>query len=275
MRKVFLFTSILFCLVSCNSQPTNLSHKDSLLQPVIKNVPYDSSIKTIHVFVALCDNKYQGIVPVPPIIGNGQDPGNNLYWGCSAGIKTYFKKSSQWKLIRFYKLDEIKLERLIFENISSNSYLVADAYDGKFIKNCTIDFLKACAGQVKDTIKIGNKVAGIYGNSKLVAYIGHDGLMDFDLDEDYKNTDGTQRDAIILACKSKSYFSQALHHTKAQPLIWTTGLMCPEAYTLHDAVGRYLVNDSRENIRTAAATAYAKYQKCGLKAAKNLLVTGW
>ncbi|WP_176700834.1 hypothetical protein [Gilliamella sp. Fer4-1] len=37
--------------------------------------------KVIHVLVALCDNKYQKIVPVPKAIGNGQDPKSNLYWG--------------------------------------------------------------------------------------------------------------------------------------------------------------------------------------------------
>ena len=49
--------------------------------------------KTIHIFVALCDNKYQGIVPVPKAIGNGQDHNNNLYWGALYGIRTYFKKN--------------------------------------------------------------------------------------------------------------------------------------------------------------------------------------
>lgn len=31
-------------------------------------------VRTIHVFVALCDNEHQGIVPVPEIFGNGDDP---------------------------------------------------------------------------------------------------------------------------------------------------------------------------------------------------------
>ncbi len=35
--------------------------------------------KTVKVFVALCDNKTQGIVPVGEKIGNGDDPDANLY----------------------------------------------------------------------------------------------------------------------------------------------------------------------------------------------------
>jgi len=35
--------------------------------------------KTIHVFVALCDNEFQGIVPVPESLGNGKKYQTNLY----------------------------------------------------------------------------------------------------------------------------------------------------------------------------------------------------
>jgi hypothetical protein len=93
-----------------------------------------SSSPVIHVFVALCDNKYQGIVPVPAKIGNGQDPNSNLYWGCGYGIRTYFKKSKEWKLIRTQKIDSVKLERLVFKHVDKNYYLVADAYNGQYIK---------------------------------------------------------------------------------------------------------------------------------------------
>ena len=59
--------------------------------------------KTIHVLVALCDNKYQGIVPVPKGIGNGQDADSNLYWGCGYGVRTYFKRSKEWKFVKSEK----------------------------------------------------------------------------------------------------------------------------------------------------------------------------
>ena len=43
--------------------------------------PAPRSFKVVHVFVALCDNRHQGIVPVRAELGNGQDPRTNLYWG--------------------------------------------------------------------------------------------------------------------------------------------------------------------------------------------------
>lgn len=235
----------------------------------------DSASKTIHIFVALCDNKYQGIVPVPPKIGNGQDPNNNLYWGCGYGVRTYFKKSKEWKLLRTHKIDSLKLERIVFKHVSKNYYLVADAYNGKFIKQCTIDFFNACAGKLKDTIHIQNKIIGIAGHSKLVSYIGHDGLMDFDLKISFSNLDNKKRDCIILACVSKHYFAPYLEQTKAYPLVWTTGLMCPEAYTVHDAITGFINGENAESCRSRAALAYQSKHKCGIKGARNLLVTGW
>ncbi len=229
---------------------------------------------TIHLLVALCDNKYQGIVPVPARIGNGQDPATNLYWGCGYGIKTYFKRSAEWKLISSQKLDTVKFERLVFKHRSKDFFLVADAYNGKHIARCTHDFFAGCSGQSKDTIHINGRVLGLYGNARMMAYVGHDGLMDFDLEGTYQS-DGTRRDCIILACYSKSYFKTHLKETGANPLVWTSGLMCPEAYTFHDALSGYVNQESAEQIRTRAAKAYSKFQKCSEGAAKNLLLTGY
>jgi len=235
----------------------------------------DSSAKTIHIYVALCDNKYQGIVPVPKAIGNGQDPNSNLYWGCGYGIRTYFKKSAEWKLLKTQKVNALILERLVFKHATKNLYLIADAYDGEHIKKCTEDFLNSACGKVKDNILLENKSIGIAGHADLVAYIGHDGLMDFELTNTYVNSDKKKRDVIILACYSKSFFSKHLAQANINPLVWSTGLMAPEAYTVHDAITGYVANETNEQIKTRAANAYSKYQKCSLKAARNLLVTGW
>lgn len=231
--------------------------------------------KTIHVLVALCDNKYQGIVPVPARIGNGQNPDANLYWGCGYGIRSFFKKSKEWSFVSSQKIDSTLLERVIFKHNQWNYCLVADAYNGKDIRACTRDFLRSCAGQKKDSILVNARKLGLYGQSALLAYIGHDGLMDFTLQESFANADGISRDAIILACASKSYFAPHLKQTKARPLVWTTGLMCPEAYTLHDALTGYVNREQPQEVRMRAAKAYAKYQKCGEKAAMRLLVGGY
>jgi hypothetical protein len=99
--------------------------------------------------------------------------------------------------------------------------------------------------------------------------------MDFSLDELPQKADDRRRDAIILACISKRYFDRPLRQTGARPLVWTTGLMAPEAYVLKAAIDGWILEESGEKIRRRAADAYNRYQRCGLKAAMNLFSTGW
>ena len=274
MKTLLLIISLF--LFSCKDESKLISAVETDNKPENTAVSFEGKSKTIHIFVALCDNKYQGIVPVPTKIGNGQDPDNNLYWGCAYGIRSYFKKSKEWKFLKSEKnINDIVLERVIFKHTSKDYYLIADAYDGKYIKECIIDFLKSSSGIIKDTLNINNETIGISGNSSLVSYIGHDGLMDFQLSESFKNTDDKKRDVIILACYSKRFFSPHLSNSNVNPLVWSTNLMAPEAYVIHDAITGYINNEDNQQIRNRAAKAYSKFQKCSEKAAKNLLVTNW
>lgn len=235
----------------------------------------ENGIKSIHVFVALCDNKYQNIARVPMALGNGRSPNTNLYWGALYGIRTYFKKSNEWELLTTIKINNIILERLIFKHAQENYYLIADAYNGQYIKQCIQDFLNSSSGNKKEVLQLDDIIFGTGSNASALIYIGHDGLMDFQLSESFLNTDNKRRDVIILACYSKRYFSPYLQEANVNPLLWTTNLMAPEAYTLHDALTGYINGETNEDIRERAAAAYAEYQKCSINAAKRLLVTDW
>jgi hypothetical protein len=239
-----------------------------------------NSPRTIHVFVALADNANQGIVPVPAKLGNGEDPEHNLYWGSAFGVKTFFSRSPDWKLVASGQKpkDEV-LERCIFKYRTANVYVIADAYRGREIKTAILNFFDAAAGlswgQTK--IKDGSQelTLNILGGSNLVTYIGHDGLMDFKLPRIPRKKNNTPRQAIILACASKAYFAEPLRASGAYPLLWTTNLMAPEAYTLKSALDGWILGEDNEQIRERAAAAYDKYQKCGLNPARRLMATGW
>ncbi len=232
--------------------------------------------RVIHVLVALCDNVNQGIVPVPAAIGNGEDPPRNLYWGAAFGLKTFFSKSKNWtKIAEVSNPKENVLERLIFKHKTENVYLVADAYRGSKMRETIDDFFTAVSGGKRETIPVQNTNLQVLAGADLVAFIGHNGLMDFSLEKEFFKKDGHSRDAIILACASRNYFSGPLRSTGAKPLLWTSNLMAPEAYTLHDALEGWIRGESDEQVRTRAASAYAKYQKINVKAARGLLVTGW
>ncbi len=238
-------------------------------------ISFCSQAKVIHVYVALCDNASQGIVPVPEKLGNGDDAYNNLYWGAYYGTKAFFKRSNQWTMVDCQAVNDTIIERCVFQHKASNTYLVAHAYRGRLIKNCIEDFLKAAAGGELPQLYVEGEELDNGNKERLVAYVGHDGLMEFSIDQLPKAKGQAKRDAIVLACISKSYFEEPIRKTGATPLLWTTGLMAPEAYTLEAAVNAWIVGASSEEVREKAAATYHKYQKCGINGARRLLVTGY
>lgn len=244
------------------------------------NVSPTNPGKVIHVLVALCDNQYQGIVPVPPRIGNGDDPANNLYWGAGYGVKSFFSKAADWTAIpNVPKTAAAVLERVAFKHKQKNVFLVADAYRGREIKQCTTDFFRFAAGdggEVVDLTLGAQRVSlKIGGGADLIAYVGHDGLMDFSISNVPERADQRTRDVMILACASKAYFKDPLRRTGATPLLWTTGLMAPEAYVLKAGVDGWVLGESGDQVKRRAAEAYNRFQRCGIGAANRLFSTGW
>lgn len=236
--------------------------------------------RVVHVFVALADNQHQGIIPVPAALGNGSDPARNLYWGAAFGVKTYFKASKEWELVSSgHASKDAILDRCIFKNRTEDVFLVADAYEGSQIKMAVTDFLSAAAGVSKEKISVkphAEEISlAVAGDADLVAYVGHDAFMDFQIPPIAGIKGNKPRRAIVLACASKAFFSPYLRQTGAEPLLWTTGLMAPEAYTLKAALDGWIAREDDEAIRRRAAQAYDKYQKCGVRAASRLFVAGW
>lgn len=244
--------------------------------------PRPDSIRLIHVFVALCDNKYQGIVPVPAGIGNGQQPRSNLYWGAGYGVQTYFTRSKDWEVVAkgtysvVIREDSVVLDRLLLRHRRQGVYLLAEAFDGRNMKETITEFLQAAAGKLPRMIKLQGRDSLYFGGeADLLAFVGHDGLMDFSLQQRFKGDTLKKRETIILACYSKRFFGPHLQSTGAQPLLWTSGLMAPEAYTLHDAINAWVAGKTAPQIQQAAAKAYSTYQRCSMQAATRLLPTGW
>jgi len=238
----------------------------------------ESSPKVVHVFVALADNQHQGIIPVPPALGNGSDPQRNLYWGAAFGVKTFFKSSDEWQVLSCGRGPKVAiLERCVFKYRSEDVFLIADAYQGSEIKSAVTDFLSAAAGITSENIRVKvnsddvSLAAG--GAADLLTYVGHDAFMDFQIAPIAGARGAKTRRTIVLACASKAFFGPYLRQAGAEPLLWTTGLMAPEAYTLKATLTGWIANENDEAIRHRAAQAYNKYQRCGERAALRLFAT--
>jgi hypothetical protein len=212
--------------------------------------------KRIAVFVGLCDNTTQGIVKVGAKIGDGDKPDDNLYWGCSDGLKSFFKASRRWKLEKRETTtgDERILERLTFRHVSAKAVLVAEAWRGSSLKECYVAAEKAM----------------LSGENQLVAFIGHNVLMDTVIDAPAVKAKG-RTDAIVLCCVSDRYFRERLTRAGIRPVLLTTQLMYPGSFLLHDALEPWLAGKDPQALRAAAGTAYARNQKIKVAAATGVL----
>jgi len=210
--------------------------------------------KRVAVFVALCDNASQGIVPVPARIGDGEKPGDNLYWGCTDGFAGCFGASKAWKLTKKEVPEDKRVfERRIYLNSAAGVEVTAEAWRGSEIKACLTAF----------------ETALISGNHNLCAFVGHNVLMDAEVAAPVGKA-VKPCDAIVLCCMSESYFKHRLESAGSRPVLLTTQLMYPGSFLLRESLPVWAKGGSLEKVREAAAIAYAKNQKISVKAARGV-----
>jgi hypothetical protein len=210
--------------------------------------------KKVALFVALCDNATQGIVPVPARIGDGNKPEANLYWGCSDGFAGCFRSNKSWKLVKKETPEDKRIfERLIYLNGSANVEIAAEAWRGSEIKACLTAFESAL----------------VSGNHDLCVYIGHNALMDGDVAQNSgKATKDV--DAMVLCCMSGNYFKERLTKLGSRPVLLTDQLMYPGSFILRDSLPLWAAGKSLDEIRSSAASSYARNQKISVIAAKGV-----
>jgi len=235
-----------------------------------------------HVIVALCDNRYQGIVPVPESVGDGQNPRSNLYWGAAFGVRTYFARKAAYSLQQLPCAAPV-LDRILLRKTISRAgrpvelVVIAEAWDGRAIREATARFLRLAAGLDPESVAAprpsGPAVIRAGGDAAVIAYVGHNGLMDFAAPcRPEPNPDAFARSSIVLSCASNPYFLELLRTGGSHPLLLTTGLMAPEAYTLEAALRTFAAGAAAPEVKKAAAAAYAAFQHCSSKAAARLFV---
>ena len=233
-----------------------------------------------HVVVALCDNEFQGIVPVPAKLGDGDAPQSNLYWGAMYGVRSFFRNQPGWKTVPIAPSSDSRvLDRVLFKSeVIRNGrttpvLLVAEAWRGRNISDAIRHFLELNRGQHGERLRAGDLEFEAGGAAHVVAFVGHNGLMDFAapvLPE--IRTTVWPHASVVLACMSDSYFSVLLRQD-SWPLITTSGLMAPEAYTLAAVLESWFSGSEPGQVRQAAGRAYAKYQRISEKPAVRLFVT--
>jgi hypothetical protein len=273
MVRLFAPITIFLCLSV--GRAANL---EDAVQRLEADVDADKPL-VAHVIVALVDNEHQGIVPVPASLGNGADPKSNLYWGAMYGVRSWFRRSPDWRMLPVpASTDARVLDRVLFRRDvmrggrRAEALLLAEAWRGDRIADAIAHFLELNRGQHVETLRAGARDVRFGGASHVVVFIGHNGLMDFEtpaLQSGAAVADA--RTSIVLACLSKEYFSKLLAPDSV-PILTTAGLMAPEAYTLDAALTDWFGGGDAAAVRRSSASAYAKYQRTSQRAALRLFV---
>ncbi len=248
-----------------------------LLFLVSLSIHYDSAaLRVVHVIVALADNEHQGIAKLSGAFGDGSSPAANLNWGAGRGMKSHFDWAPEWERMEVKKPAQPHiLDRAVWKHRDSAIYVIADAYAGRELRRATEDLLLFASGGGGGFISLGGKVIPSGGGADLIAFMGHNGLMDFKIDITFRAQDDVPNEVIILAPISRGFFNHHIRATGAEPLLWTTGLLSTEAFTLREALIGWVARESDEQIRERAAKGYDQYMKSGIAGARRLLVTGW
>jgi len=254
----------------------NAAETDPAAQRIVQDVDSGKPL-VAHVVVALADNEHQGIARVPQSLGDGDRPQTNLYWGAMYGVKGFLRRSPQWRAVPLpASTDPRILERVLFrrelerDGKTVTIYLLAEAWQGRQIAASTGRFLEMTRGQHAETVRIDGTEITAGGAAHLIAYAGHNGLMDFEVPE--LSAGGNReppRVAVVLACYSDEYFARLLR-PHAVPLVTTASLMAPEAYVLEAIVTGWFAGSAPAEVVGQAAKAYARYQKISDRSARTI-----
>ncbi|CAN5673199.1 hypothetical protein BH09VER1_BH09VER1_02040 [soil metagenome] len=251
MATLFIALLVTMLMASCGKSGGSAIAQDVTPLPTSLILPQD---RTVGVFVALADPKHTGIEALPESIGNGDNAETNLYWGNDEGLKGVFDRSKRWKLIDKLETpqsDEV-LSRRIYRRVGANLVMVARAYRGSAMKRCIQDFESAVA----------------HGDFDLVVFIGHDGLMDFQLPTPARSADQKKTpDCVALCCRSEDYMKTRLLTAGGHPILLTSQLMYPGAFVLEAALEPWGSGKDLTQIRESAAMAYSTNQNISKKSA--------
>ena len=234
----------------------------------------------VHAIVALCDNEHQGIVPVPEQLGNGLDPRSNLYWGALYGMRTHMGKAGWTRTPVDPPAGGDVLERIVLSRTLTRAgkpvdvYIVADAWRGDRMKQALERYLAISSGRDAEEVQLAqgeeSRTLRAGGEAHLLVWVGHNGLMDHTIQRVGPHPGAKPRAGMVLACLSKDYFTEHFREVGAHPVLLTTGLMAPEAYTLDAAIRAWVETGDTVKVLDQAGAAYHAYQKCGERAARRL-----
>ena len=235
------------------------------------------------VHVPLCDNGTLACGNAK--LGDGDAPDTNLYWATSPGFGTYFEKRSRgWTRVldsdgsAIDEPDVLDL-RVYRRTVSSSQawrtrgapatfdvYIVAQAWRGTSIDDALATYAAHLSGAPGVAIGLpdgATLAAG--GDARLVAYVGHNRLMDVAHPYPWPVAGTAPRGMIAIACHTAAYMQPLVPGPTRVPLLFIRDFLFSNAAPLEGAVLAFARGGGYAEIRGAAAAGNATVQDRELK----------
>ena len=231
----------------------------------------------VEVHVPLCDNS---IIPCGnPKLGDGENPETNLYWATTPGFGRWFARGGGgWKRVKLASAetgDKDVLAVHVYRRTQRASAnwkkagapatfeldIVVRAWRGTAIDRALAAYAQDISGGGARDVKLadgGTLAAG--GAAQLVAWVGHNRLMDLESFE-WPKASTTTKGTIAIACHTAAYMEEAVPAETRVPLLMTRDFLFANAAPLEAAVLAFATGGTYQQIRGDAATAYAGVQK--------------
>jgi len=236
----------------------------------------------VEVHVPLCDNTI--IRCGNRKLGDGDNPETNLYWSTTPGFGEWFaRRGSGWKRLARHKEgdtgDADVLALHVYRRIVATPPawrkrgapskleidIVVHGWRGKSIDRALAAYAADVSGSTARTVKLDDGTtldAG--GAAQIVAWVGHNRLMDLDAFQ-WPAPGTATKGAIAIACQTAPYMEDEVPAATRVPLLMTRDFLFANAAPLEATVLAFASGGDYAKIRLDAATAYARVQEREVK----------
>ncbi len=292
-----LFCSILLCAISCPTRSSAEPDSSKTIGELYDRIAADLKAKkpiVATVYVALCDNDSQGIIPVKnKKICMGDVPEKNLYWATSGGLKGHAKVRRWKKVVYETRPDDTLAVRAVWKKRmvpggelrargvrgAVEVYLVGLAYRGIKIRDAMADYLKAVNRDAgTDLLLPSGKRLTYGGESHVIGFIGHDYFMDEPdvpgLLAETRGDSAIAKGVFGLSCMSDDFFRPGIQRRNTHILALNVHFTFPSAFTVMGILRGIVAGKDHRGIHREAARAFAEGQKKSVGTMRRALSFG-
>ncbi len=244
-----------------------------LTDRVVDDLAHGNPLVT-EVHVPLCDNS---IIPCGNArLGDGDNPDTNLYWATTPGFGSWFaRKGSGWKRVLHQRgaatgnTDVVAVDgyrRTLPTPASWRKRGVAKTFElvivvhgwrGKAIDQALAAYASDVSGGASRALVLDDRTTlAAGGAAQLVAWVGHNRLMDLEAFA-WPKPGTAVTGTIAIACHTAAYMEAEVSGATRVPLLMTRDLLFANAAPLEATVLAFAGGGGYTKMRSAASVAYA------------------